>query len=150
MGRCLNGVDLRTLVAEFAGSSDSIYPNIVRIGEPVKFTVNYALVGLQLSSSLTIFGANRGGIVLVVGNQPRRITLSNSVQTPITHITGPNSISTPSIVAVPTSKVTSLSFGAYGLAIPSGTPISLYAFADATSGNDLFAICSLQLIQYVQ
>jgi hypothetical protein len=120
------------------------------IGTPLKFSVNYALVGLQLSSSLTIFGANKGGIVLVVGQISQTLTVSNSLQTPISHITGPNSVSTPSIVAVPTSKVTSLSFGAFGLAIPAGTPVALYAFADATAGNDLFAICSLQLLQYIQ
>ena len=150
MGKCVQGIEFRTLIGEFTGSANAIYPTIVQIAPPLTFTVNYLLVGLQLSSSLTIFGANKGGIVLVIGQTRKALTISDALQTPITHISGPNSISSPSVVPIPTSKVTSLSFGAYGIGIPANTQVALYGFADATSGNDLFAICSLQLIPYLQ
>src|SRR5580698_4009997 len=146
MGRCIYGIDaIRTLVAEFAGDADAIFPNCVLL-ETLKFQQNYLLVGLELSSSLSIYGTNKGGVLLVIGKYPRKLTISDSIQTPITHITGPNSLSTPAVVNIPTSKVSPLSFGAYGIPIPSGTPVSLYGFADATAHNDIFAICSLQLL----
>lgn len=145
MARCIYGLDLRTLVAEFSGSAGAVYPACQLI-DTVKFQQNYLLAGLQLSSSLAIFGSNKGGVLLVIGKYPKILTISDSIQTPITHITGPNSLTGPPVVNIPASKVTSLSFGAYGIPIPSGVPVSLYAFADATAHNDLFAICSLQLI----
>jgi hypothetical protein len=146
MPRCIQGVVLQTLIAEFAGNAQAIYPQLALIGEPITFPINYILVGVQLSSSLVIFGTNKGGILLVVGQKRPKLTVSNSIQSIISHITNPNSLTGPPAIAVPTSKVTSLSFGAFGVPIPAGTPLSLYAFADGTSGNDLFAICSLQLI----
>lgn len=148
MGKCLQPIQLRTILAEFAGSADAIYPAMVRISDVLTFTINYALVGLQLSSSLAIFGSNKGGIVLVIGQKRIRLNISEALQTPITHISGPNSITGSPNVPIPTSKVTSLSFGAYAIDIPAGMPLALYAFADATAGNDLFAICSLQLVAY--
>ena len=149
MGKCLQPIQIRTLIAEFTGSAQAEYPNLVRIAEPLQFTVNYALVGLQLSSSLTIFGARKGGIVLVIGQKKLRLTLGMALQTPITHISGTDFITGSPNIPIPTSKVTSLSFGAYAVDIPANTPVSLYAFLDATSGNDAFAICSLQLVQYI-
>lgn len=148
MDRCLDEIHFRDITAEFSGDAKAIYPSAVAIGQPVQFKENYALVGLQLSSSLTIYGSNKGGIFLLVGRYPKYVTISNALRLPISHISGPNSITAPDI-PIPASKVTSLSFGAFGVKVPSGTPLQLYAFADTTSGNDLFAICSLQLTPYI-
>lgn len=144
MGRCVQPISLRTLLGTFSGSAAAVYPNAVQIAQ-IAFQVSYALVGLQLSSSIVAFGTRNAGIFVVVGQTPPNIAVSNSINSPISHITQPNSLTGPPIVAIPTSKVTSLSFGAFALPIPANTPISLYAFMDATAGNNIFAICSLQL-----
>lgn len=148
--RCVQACEQINLRGTFAGSATALFPNIQKIpGDEATFTaeVPYLLVGLVLSSSLVIFGSNKGGIVVVIGQRQPQITVSKSIKSPVHHITGPNSITgTPNII-VPTSKVTPVSFGAYGVIIPALTPVSLYAFADATAGNDLFAIASLQLLQ---
>ncbi len=147
-GRCIQGINLLTLVGQTAGDPAALFPKC-RLLVTQKYNSSYALLGLQLSSSLTIFGANRAGIIMVIGQDQKYLTVSNSINSPISHITGPNSISSPAVVAIPTSKCTSLSFGAYGIPVRAMTPLSLYAFGDATSGNDLFAICALQVAPIV-
>ncbi len=148
MGRCITGIELKTILGEFSGDADAVYPSM-RLIATQKYARSYALFGLQLSSSLVIFGSNRGGVVLVIGNDARKLTVSNSINSPISHITQANSLTAPIVVPIPTSKVSSLSFGAYGIPIRAMTPISLYAFADGTSGNDIFAIVSLQVAEIV-
>lgn len=143
---CIYGIELRTLVvADWGGQADAIFPSAVLL-DSIKFQQNYLLVGLELSSSLSIYGSNKGGLLLTVGKMPNKITISDALQSPISHITGPNSLTGPPVINIPTSKVSAMSFGAYGMPIPSGTPVNIYGFADATANNDLFAICSLQLI----
>lgn len=147
MPRCVQGIDaVRTLEARWPGSADAIYPTCVRIAQ-IKFPINYALVGLQLSSSLVIFGTNLGGILVVVGQNAPVLAISDSINSVMSHITQPNSFSGAPPLSIPTSKVTSESFGAFAMPIVANAPISLYAFGDATAGNDLFAICSLQLVR---
>jgi len=146
MSTCVRPVEFKTLFGRFqpdAGTA-TIYPSL-RLISTLQIPQPYALVGLQLSSSLVIYGANFGGFFIVIGQTLAQLSVSQALNSPMSHITQPNSLTGPPAVAIPTSKVTSLSFGQFAYPLPAQTPISLYAFADATAGNDLFAVCSLQL-----
>lgn len=150
--RCVQPITLRTLIARFTGDANALFPQSVLLKTPegqtavLKFTESYALVGIQLTSSIVAFGPADAGLILVIGNEQRNLTISNSINSPISHITAPNSLVGPPALVIPTSKVTSLSFGSFAIPVPSGTPVALYGFMDATAGNDIFAICSLQLV----
>lgn len=146
MPRCLQGIDLNLILGEFAGEAQTVYPRFKRVGTTFRANTYYALVGMELSSSLVIFGG-RGAMMVVIGKQSEYLDLSAALNAPIIHLTAENSVAGPPPLTVPTSKVTPLSFGAFGLPIPPMTPISLYACCDATAGNDIFGVCSLQLIE---
>lgn len=146
MARCLQGIDLDLILGEFTGEPGTVYPRFKRIGEPIKFTSWYALVGLELSSSLTIFNG-RGALAVVIGKEQPYLDLSKGLAAPIIHLTAQNSFAGDPPLVVPTSKVTPLSFGAFGLGIPPGKTISFYASCDDTAGNLIFGTCSLQLTE---
>lgn len=149
-GRCVQGLELKTLRGEFTGLAESVYPRM-RLIATQRWQINYLIVGLQLSSSLVIFPGtsdNKGGLLLVIGQDQKFLEVSDGLTAPISHITQPNSIAGPPAIIIPTAKVTSLSFGAYGIPVLANSPVSLYAFADATAGNDIFAILSLQVLQF--
>ncbi len=146
MARCLQSLDLNMILGEFAGEAETVWPRFKRVGDTFKAGTSYALVGLELSSSIVVFNG-RGAIMVVIGKEDPYLTLSKAMAVPIIHLTDTNSLAGPPAIVVPTSKVTPLSYGAFGLYIPPNTPISLYASCDATDGNSIFAACSLQLIE---
>lgn len=146
MPRCLQSIDLNLVLGEFTGSADAVYPRFARVGNVFRANTYYALVGLELSSSMVVFGG-RGALMLVIGKQTDFLEISESLTAPVMHLTAQNSIVGPPALTVPTSKVTPLSFGAFGLEIPPNTPICLYASLDATADNEVFGACSLQLIE---
>ncbi len=146
MPRCLQGIDLNLILGSFTGEAGTIYPRFKKVGNSFRANTYYALVGLELSSSLVIFGG-RGAMMVVIGKQDDYLNLSPAMNVPVVHLTAANSFVGPPALTIPTSKVTPLSFGAFGMPIPPNTPISLYASCIATSGNDIFGACSLQLIE---
>lgn len=146
MSRCLQSLDVNPILGAFSGEVKTVYPVFKRVGDTFRAGVYTALVGVELSSSLVIFGG-RGAMMVVVGKQDDYLTLSKSVSAPVVHLTDTNSIAGPPPISIPTSKCTPRSFGAFGLPIPPNTPISLYASCDATAGNSIFGVCVLDLIE---
>ena len=141
---CVRPLEFKILSGRFQGSADAIYPKMHFVAK-IAFSRPYALLGLQLSSSLVIYGSNFGGFAIVIGQVQPSLSVSEGLNCPFTQITQPNSLVGPPVVPIPTSKSSSLSFGQFAYPLPAQTPISLYAFGDATAGNDMFAVCSLQL-----
>lgn len=143
---CVIPVEFKILQGRFSGSAQAIFPQI-QLVDTVVFDRPYALVGLQLSSSLTIYGTNFGGFAVVVGNKQQTLSISQALVCPFTQISQPNSFAGPPPLFNPTSKSASVSFGQFAYPLPAQTPVSLYAFADATADNDLFAVCSLYVVR---
>jgi len=141
---CVRPFEFKILAGRFQGAADAIYPQLAFVNK-ISFSRPYALIGLQLSSSLVIYGNNFGGFAIVIGQTNARLSVSEGLNCPMTQITQPNSLVGPPVVPIPTSKSASDSYGLFAYPIPPQTPISLYAFGDATAGNDMFAICSLKL-----
>lgn len=141
---CVRPFEIKTLAARYQPTVAVLYPQLKLITSRT-FPVAYALIGVQLSSSLINYGTNLAGILVVIGQTAAVLAVSPDLKQVTSHITQQNSLVGPPIVPIPTSKCTSDSFGLFAYPMPAGTPISLYAFADATVGNDLFAIASLKL-----
>jgi hypothetical protein len=148
LSNCLRQFEIRTLAGRFQPTTAVLYPRLqIMTGDLATFTAptGYALIGVQLSTTLLNYGTNLAGILLIIGQTAPQLAVSNSLKQVTSHITQQNSLVGPPVVPIPTSKCTSDSFGLFAYPMPAGTPISLYAFADATAGNDLFAMASLKM-----
>jgi len=141
---CVHPLDFKILAGEFTGDAKAIYPRMTLVNKVV-FGRPYALLGFQLSSSLVIYGTNFGGFAIVIGQADKYLSVSDGLNCPFTQITQPNSIAGAPPIPIPTSKSASVSFGQFAYPLDPSTPVSLYAFGDDTAGNDMFAICSLQV-----
>lgn len=143
---CVTPVEFRTLFGGFNGRADTVFPEMVLL-DTLKFTVAYALMGVQLSSSITNLGTPLAGVFVVVGQDKPKLTVSNSIGSPICQYSAQNSIVGPPIVPIPTTKSGSAPFGSLGYPLPAGTPVSLYGFGDDTDGNFIHGIAQLYLVR---
>jgi hypothetical protein len=137
-------IELATISATFTGSAAAVYPNLVWVAEE-KWDWPVWVLGVQFSTSLSIFPTNLGGMVVTMGKtQKSGIAISPGLQSVIIHVTAPNSIAGPPAFAFPSSKVSHISFSDCGYYLDAQTPITIFAFADATAGNYLIAEASVQ------
>lgn len=144
-----NPIQLSTLAGLFAGNAAAVYPSVMLVATQT-FPWAVWIPAIQFSTSLTIFPGtnnNLGGMLLTVGKQPLNLAIAPGLQSVIVHVTGPNSIPGATPIASPSSKVSNITFSGCGYYLPTETPIGLYAFADATAGNSLIGIASIQFRQ---
>lgn len=143
---CVRPIEFKSLFARYqpVAATAALYPQL-RLLATRDFPVGYALVGVQLTTSLINYGTPLAGIVLVVGQTALSLSISNELQQITSHVTQQNSIVGAPNIPIPTSKCTSDSFGLFAYPMTAGAKISLYGFADATAGNDLFALASFKL-----
>lgn len=141
----LGNIELRTLDGIFEGDPLAIYPRLKKIGAetwdwPVWVTA------IQFSTTLTVFPSDLGGMLLTFGKiDGEYISVSQGLQSVICHLTAPNSITGTTPIAVPSSKVSNISFGGGGYYLPAKSPLTLFAFANTTAdGNYLAAVASIQ------
>lgn len=138
-------IRLATLSGTYTGAAATVYPTLAFIAQQV-WTFDVWVKKISFSTSLTIYPTDIGGMVLTLGKQsPTGVAIDPGLQSCIVHVTAPNSIAGPPAFALPSSKVSQISFDECGFFLPSQTPISLYAFANTTaSGNYLIGIASIQ------
>ena len=137
-------IELATLPGIFTGLASAVYPNLALVARK-QWSWPVWITAVQFSTSLTIFPTDSGGMVLTLGKQLESgLAVDPGLSSVIAHITAPNSIPGVSPLAVPSSKVSNITFGGCGYLLNAETPLSLYAFANATAGNFLFAIASIQ------
>lgn len=145
MSRPPGEIELDTLTAApFTGSATAIYPQLAFLADRT-WEWPVWIVALQFSTSLTIYPSNVGGMLITFDQTQRsNISVGSGLKSVIAHITAPNSLVGPPAIGVPSSKVSNITFNNCGYFLDAGSPISLYAFANATAGNYLFAITSIQ------
>lgn len=146
MGNRLTGrpdIETATLAGIFTGAAAAVYPALALVTKK-EWDWEIWITAIQFSTSLTIFPTDLGGMILTLGKQPLNLSVDPGLSSVIAHITAPNSISGASPLANPSSKVSNIVFGDCGYFLQAGAPLSLYAFANATAGNYLFAISSIQ------
>lgn len=142
--KCFPNIDLFTLSGTFTGSAATAFPNFVQIDQ-LTFNIPYALVGVHVSSAYSLdTGASLIPVFAfaVVVNQPAaRFSLSNSVTIVAIHASSIPPIGVPQVDA----QATWVSFGEYGVRIPSGSPISLFASGVSGAASTATAVASLQM-----
>ncbi len=145
MSRPPGEIELDTLTAApFTGSAAAVYPNLAYLGE-ITWAWPVWIVALQFSTSLTIYPSDLGGMLITFDQTAKtNIAVGRGLKSVIAHITAPNSLAGPPAIGVPSSKVSNITFNNCGYFLDANSPISLYAFANATAGNYLFAITSIQ------
>lgn len=147
MPTCVQPVEFRTLFGGYTaamGNPGYVFPQMVLL-DTIKFTVAYALVGVQLSTSIVNLGASIAGVYIVIGQDKPNLSVSDSIGAPICEFSSLNSIAGPPIIPIPTTKSGSAPFGGYAVPLQPGTPISLYGFADSTAGNFVYGMAQLYL-----
>lgn len=133
----------KTLTGIYAGAASSVYPSLVLVNKVV-WSFNVWVVSIQLSTSLTIYPTDTGGVFVTIDETALTPSVGEGFKSVLAHITAPNSIAGPPAFALPSSKVSEKSFPDCGKFVRSGSPVSLYAFANTVaSGNYLFAIASI-------
>lgn len=143
-----------TINGVFAGSAGALFPNLALVnqqdGTPAQQQWDWDMwvESIQFSTTLTVFpsvNTNLSGMLLTVDKQNSgAISIAPGLKSVICHLTGPNSIAGPPAFALPSTKVSHIPFRRCGYLLKAQTPISLYAFADATAGNVLAAVVSIQ------
>ncbi len=138
-------IRLATLNGTYAGAAGTTYPALAFIAKQ-QWSFDVWVKKISFSTSLTIYPTDLGGMVITLGKQSENgLAIDPGLQSCIVHVTAPNSIAGPPAFALPSSKVSQISFDDCGFFLPSQTPISLYAFANTTaSGNLLVGIASIQ------
>ncbi len=133
----------KTLTGIYAGAAATVYPALVQVNK-VTWAFNIWVVSIQLSTSLTIFPTDTGGVFVTIDETASNPSVGEGFKSYLSHITAPNSIAGPPAFALPSSKVSEKTFGGCGKFVRSGSPVALYAFANTTaSGNYLFAVASI-------
>jgi hypothetical protein len=124
-----------------------VYPKMWLVNSWVS-QLSYALLGLQLSSSLSNFGTNVQGIFVTTGRNMPSISMGVKSGIIMSHVTTTNSFNNAgTLLPIPATKCSSLAFGEYGRLVPVGTRLNLYVADDGTDGNAYFGLCSFQMIQ---
>ncbi len=109
-----------------------------------KWPVEYEILGISLTSSLTNFGAADMGLFVVLGPTQKNISYGKTTPALLAHITGNNSIVGPPAIAIPSDKTVTRVF-LQPIIVPNGKQVSLFAFGDNTAGNALSAFVSLDM-----
>lgn len=150
---CRHAVDQEALYTSYTPVAPIIFPQMVLLAK-LAFTLPYALVGLQFSSTILNYGAALAGLAVVIGRGTPNLGYSQKVNSPIMHVSTTNSLFSPLVVPIPASKTSAMTYGEYGVRVPLGTFLCLYGFADATAGmgyaNYLFGAVTFHLIQIRQ
>lgn len=145
----LGKIELATLaqVEPFTGHVQAVYPRAVFIAQRV-FGWDVFVTAIQFSTSLVIFpGAlsDYGGMFITLDQAKADfIAVSETLQSVVDHHTFANSIPGATPLASPSSKVSNIKFDGCGYDLKSNSPIGLWAFAEATAGNSLLAVTSIQ------
>lgn len=139
-------VEIFNLRAEVV-AADFVAPPEMRLVDSIdNLPKAYWLTGLVLTSTMLNFSTtDEMGVFFVVGQTNERLTFSEAVKSPISHVTFNNSLTGPPVVRIPTSKTTPLPFPQPMLIRPR-VPLSLYVFGSTTANNQLLAYLSLQMV----
>lgn len=136
-------LEFKTLTGLYAGAAGTVWPNLALVNS-VQFSFDVWIRSIQLSTSLTIFPTDTGGIFVTIGQTGTPIAVGEGFKSVLAHITAPNSIAGPPAFALPSSKVSEKVFPGCGKFLPSSSTIALYMFANTTASvNALFAVASI-------
>lgn len=108
--------------------------------------VAYYLVSMTLASTILNFGTAELGVFVVIGQTAKTLNFSQTIQSPLYHVSLQNSVVGPPAVPIPTNKTTPKPFR-QPMLLPPRTPISLYAFGDTQAGNRLISYLAIELVK---
>lgn len=140
-----SNIELATLSGDYTGAAASVYPNLAFVAKQ-QWSWPVWITKIEFSTSLTIYPTDLGGMLVTLGKQSQNgLAVDPGLKSVVVHVTAPNSIAGPPAFALPSSKVSPISFDGCGYFLDAETPVSLYAFANTTaSGNYLIGIASIQ------
>lgn len=140
---CRHEVKPFTLAVNTTGNLvNTAYPQLKKLAE-MSFNINYALVGLQLTSSLTA-QTGQVGVYAIVGNGAENLAVSQVMGRVISHLSNVNTVAG---LPGPATRVSSFAFGDYGMRVDAGTKLCLYGFSGNDAANILFAEASFYLVE---
>lgn len=136
-----------SLTGAVVAANFSAPPNLLLIPDAtaqLSWPVDYELLGITMTSTLTNFGTAIMGVFLMINQNQPKITYATATPAPIAAVTGQNSLVGPPAVPIPSDKTIAKVFLQPPI-IKAGQLIALYAFGDTTAGNSLAAFVSLDV-----
>ncbi len=142
------GVEIYNLFCDVQAPDLSVFPLMTVADTLEGLTTDYWLTEVLLTSSLLNYSSALLGVAVIIGQNEKQVSYSDSVISPVIHFSNNNSLVGPPVVPIPTNKSTPVPFPDPYPITPS-TQISLFTFGtnDVGNLNRVSAFLSIQMVK---